>query len=761
MTLGLRPNVDVRRDSSGRIRSLSHLAEPFQPAGAAALAPRQLAEEYLRQAAPHFQLDEAALTTLAENVDGVLREEGVRLRWEREKHIDNVVVEQYAETYRGLKVWNSSVAVRVHTGAGVIGSTSQIDPEIDAEPPNLQRTPFAPERLSPDTLRRALNLETRPDEPIINHVSLVVYRFMPDDRFPPVDPNHASFEKPPERLPLPPLGGRHERDRYYVVTKVQFTLSTQQSSGMHWTALLDTESGEVLYIRPHTSGVNGAIFQIDPPTQGCVNCTGASAANTLEKYVTQLPLQGLHAGNPQRLVGNYISIERVEGPQYDPPTKPAGEDFLFSPTTTDFAAVNAYFHCDFLYRYVSGLGINVANYFNHTAFPIPTDPRGFHNIVYAEARGNTAGNGMGSYVFGVVEVDHQVGLASALRIVLHEFGHALLWDHIRQPNFGFAHSAGDSLACIYADPTSEMADRGLTFPFPALARRNDRTVADGWAWFGQEWNDQYGGEQVLSSTMYRAYLSTGGAAEQLAYKVFASKYMFYLIVKACGMMTEPTDNPEDFALLLIQADQLTQNFQGQTGGTSCKVIRWSFEKQGLYQPPGTEPPIMAEGQPPRTDVYIDDGRGGQYFYQPNWWSTQDVWNRHAADGGMDHQNPVSGQANYAYVQLKNRGTGNAVNASVRGFQGKVGSGFNWPDDFTAMSTPHVNAANPIVSGGHVVLGPFQWTPAHSGNGCMLMVATANGDPSIVENIWIEGLTIPNWRLVPFDNNIAQRNVTIT
>lgn len=762
MALKLTPNVDVHRDPSGRIRSLSHVAEPFQPAGVAPLAPRQLAEEYLREVAPHFQLEETALTTLAEKVDGRVRDEGVRLRWEREKRIGDVSVEQYAQTYRGLKVWNSSVAVRVHTGlAGVIGSESQVDPGIHAELPDLQTAPFAPERLSPETLRRALNVKTRPDEPVINHASLVVYQFVPEDRFTEVDPSNAGFEEPAERLPLPPLSGRHERSRYYVVTKVQFTLSTDQMPEMYWTALLDTESGEVLYVRPHTSGVNGSIFQIDPPTQGCPTCTGATAAATLDLYATQLPLDGLMAGNPQTLVGNYISVQQVVPPAYVPPTAPAGTDFLFSSTTTDFAAVNAYFHCDFLYRYLAGLGIDIATYFSGTTFPIPTDPRALGGSVNAQARGNATSNGMGSYVFGVVQSGFTVGIATAARVVLHEFGHALLWDHVDSPNFGFAHSAGDSMACIYADPNTRMADRGLTFPFPNIGRRNDRTVAGGWAWFGPNWNTQYGGEQVLSSTMFRAYLSTGGGATALAFRLFASQYMFYLVVQACGLLTAMTGDPTVYANALIQADMATTNFQGQTGGTNYKVIRWSFEKQGLYQPAGAPQPITTEGQPPPTDVYIDDGRGGEYTYQANWWSTQDVWNRLAADAGTTHQNPVSGQVNYAYVLLKNRGTGSAANASVRGFQGAVGSGFNWPGDFTPMATPAVAAPGLITSGGQVVLGPFNWTPAQSGNGAILMVATADGDASIVENPLILNLPIPNWRFVPFDNNIAQRNVTIT
>ena len=39
-----------------------------------------------------------------------------------------------------------------------------------------------------------------------------------------------------------------------------------------------------------------------------------------------------------------------------------------------------------------------------------------------------------------------------------------------------------------------------------------------------------------------------------------------------------------------------------------------------------------------------------------------------------------------------------------------------------------------------------------------MIVSANGDPSNVSN-FSAGETIPEWRLVPHDNNIGQRNVT--
>jgi hypothetical protein len=57
----------------------------------------------------------------------------------------------------------------------------------------------------------------------------------------------------------------------------------------------------------------------------------------------------------------------------------------------------------------------------------------------------------------------------------------------------------------------------------------------------------------------------------------------------------------------------------------------------------------------------------------------------------------------------------------------------------------------------VVVGPFQWVPTQVGHECMFMVVSASGDPSNISNLTAFD-SIPEWRLVPNDNNIGQRNV---
>jgi hypothetical protein len=115
------------------------------------------------------------------------------------------------------------------------------------------------------------------------------------------------------------------------------------------------------------------------------------------------------------------------------------------------------------------------------------------------------------------------------------------------------------------------------------------------------------------------------------------------------------------------------------------------------------------------------------------------------------------------VKVKNRGTSAAANVTVKGYHSLPGAGLTWPTDFTPMSpSAGLTAASvPANSSAEVTLGPFAWVPNLNayGHDCVLMIASVAGDPSNVAN-FAPGETIAEWRLVPNDNNIGQRNVQL-
>lgn len=768
MAIELTPGTKVYRDKDGIIRQIDHSSQPFISRSLTLPTPTELAEEYLREIAPHLQIETQLSANLMQKAAAESLTENLQIRFSKEKKVGSVTIVTFQQNINGLPIWNSDLSVRINAeSAAVVNVLNETYYNVSLKDYKQEYASFNAEKLDINKLRSVLDIQ-EPEtvqEIFITSKRMLVYRFSWEDR---VDDEQGLFptENKP-RISLQPLSDAYQEGKYYVVTEVLFSIISEKYGRVNWRAFIDADTGNVLYLRYFTAHIQGSIFDIEPTSQGCSTCTGISSNATLGAYISQVPLDNLDqpVSQVQHLDGTYISLRDLEPPNIAPPTQPAGNDFIYNANADGFAGVNAYYHCNLFFEYIESLGVDVQTYFANTVFPIPTDARAKNNDVNASCGGNAAGNGVGNLLFGLVEAGNTVGIAADLRVVWHEFGHALLWNHVNSPNFGFAHSAGDAMACIYADPSNQCPDKGLTFPFmtasnPAFGnRRNDRTVQQGWAWFGPQYNTQYNGEQVLSSTLFRAYLSTGGGSEILAYRQFASQYMFYLIVQGCGLLTQTTRDPAVYAEALKTADMNCQDFMlktRQAGGTNYKVIRWSFMQQGLYQPPGTQPPILQIGQPPAVDIYINDGRNGSYEWTDEWTNSPGIWNRQSADGGTVNQAPVAGVTNYLYVTLSNLGLQNATNITIKGYQSNSQDGFDWPVNWVPLQTAQLQVAGPVLPNGSTVVGPFQWLPAfQTGNG-VLMVASNVEDPSILDNPVIQNKQLGNWRLVPMDNNIAQR-----
>jgi hypothetical protein len=221
-----------------------------------------------------------------------------------------------------------------------------------------------------------------------------------------------------------------------------------------------------------------------------------------------------------------------------------------------------------------------------------------------------------------------------------------------------------------------------------------------------------------------------------------------------------------FANALKIADAGTEDFEGYRGGSFNKVLRWAFEKQGLYQPPGAPDPVIGPGAPPEVDVYFDDGRAGEYAFQPVFWECKDIWNRLtvSSDGGLAvHEVPVEGRTNFAYCLVKNRGTRHADNVSIRAYTagGKVRP--SWPDDWTRMESEEISVKGGIAPGADVLVGPFRWVPQSTNRESILMEVNADGDFSNLNEKSLlpcaKGPT-PDWTIIPFDNNLALRTTEV-
>jgi hypothetical protein len=408
-----------------------------------------------------------------------------------------------------------------------------------------------------------------------------------------------------------------------------------------------------------------------------------------------------------------------------------------------------------------------------------------------------------------------LGIACDARWVWHEFGHALIAGATGVLELPFAHSCGDALAAINCDPGSALAlaiyneesleaasglpsyafihARGVTFPWVTLPnRRHDRKASKGWSWalplgeaagYHQDQGDEggYHREQVLSSTLFRLYRALGGDAldddddPDVDRRRIAADYTTYLIVRALGSLgranTIPANDASVLASAMMDADAGTRLFDydgqdpqavGQTrvGGAVHKVVRWTFEKQGLFSI--DEPTAHGSGDPEPIDVFIDDGRRGEYRFTDHWAATDAaVWLRHKSDNKPGNQAPRRGQDNYLYVRVWNRGqqTAFGTKVQVRVAQSTID---HWPDS-AWLGLPSVRAGadkGDVPPEDHSVLGPFVWRPTHLGHYTVLVDCDAPGDRSNLN----PATGLPCTRtdlppsdladLVPYDNNVV-------
>lgn len=780
-------NPKIRRDRAGKVKQILHIQRPYTDKSID--DPDALVQSYLEEAS---ELLEIPSNIVRKSGADVTSDDSV-LRMDEHKKTDTSSIYLYQHYAQGLPVWDAGVTVtcdnqplrirssynsyRYDLKIGKLNGEEKIPPQkVDVE--------FLKEFLLEQGLKRAAGnpflkeiaemARKRFNVYKVTQARPILYRYTKKDRIHPeqMGPHESieglKFDK--FDIPLDPVPQEIEENVHYKVVDILFTAGIDDYiEPYNFRIFVEPHTGAILYARILIAHINGYVYLQDPDTKGSTGLGGSTPAATLDPLRDDVVLEGLNpptAGN-YSLVGEYIELEDISDPNVVAPT--SSTDFYYSVPSDEFSAVNAYYLSDKLFRMLSSYDINISTFFDGTSFPVRVDHRASigctcnnGNCKNASAPGNASSNGSDGFRYALVEANTPVGIATAWRVVLHEFGHACLWDNVNSPNFGFCHSMGDSLAVILNDPGTGAADRFESFPWSGIGRRHDRAIGSGWAYDGSEDDGGYGTEQILSTTLFRLYQMTGG--DYLGYSAdqeFAAKWIVKTILQTVSELT-PVSNPNNADELsdAMQSSEIgiTTPFLGIPGGHLHKVIRWSFEKQGAYLPappasPGTN---TSEGDPESVDVYIDDGRNGEYSPMLwNFWNTTDIWNRLMPDGLSGHQTPIVGVTNHLYVKVKNRGTQNATNIVVRGFQCVPGSGLVWPTDWTPLATASINVPGNLAPGASVDVGPFNWIPTTVDHDCLLVMVDATDDAA--NDSTVTG-PIPHFRLVPFDNNIAQRNV---
>lgn len=784
---------NLGRNDQGRVRLINHNQSPVSLDGT---TPQQVAQAYVREVADIYEIDSAQLSDLSVHPEKGIIDERASFRLLEEKGTPGSAVVSFVQTYFGLPVRQAGIDVVMMTQPiRVLSSSATFYHDITVKRPKADSVRRFAEFAGGDLIKILFPKGKVPSgsKPVVNNTRLVIFRY--DARNRQFEADQKTRQKQakglftPPTIPLAATPASIVDGNFYVALEAYFVLVVPGFGLINWLVLIEVETGTILYLEALIDGAAGYVFLTDPVTKsGNSSNSPSSTSATLNGFRDTVTLQDLNAptGGTQALSGSLVFVSSSLA---TPPTETSPYNFEYDSRTDNFSAVNAYNNCDRFFRMVSDMGFSQSSYFDGTTFPVQTNHR-WGSTVNANCAGNAAGNGIGAVNFELADssdTTHPLGSACDWRTVLHEMGgHGILYDHVNSANLGFSHSQGDSLAAILNDPESAITgtDRFITFPFTLfwdedfVTRRHDRDVASGWGWGGANDNyttsayKGYKSEQILSTTLFRFYRSIGGDAADVNQRSFASRFAAYLIFKAVGLLT-PTSaaaiaktSQTDYAPVTDYEQKLesadASNWisvnpsETYAGGAYYKVIRWAFEQQGLFRATGD--PVTSPGKPPEVDVYIDDGRAGEYQYQPNHWSCQDIWNRVAADGGMAHEEPIVGQTNYAYVRVKNRGSQAATNVVVRGFHCYPSVGLTYPNDWEPMTDVLLIAPNIAANDSTgVVVGPFQWTPSQVGHECMFFSVYATGDPSNIDGRITS--SIPEWRLVPNDNNIGQRNVS--
>jgi hypothetical protein len=330
-----------------------------------------------------------------------------------------------------------------------------------------------------------------------------------------------------------------------------------------------------------------------------------------------------------------------------------------------------------------------------------------------------------------------LGIAADPRWAWHEFGHVLSYAATGALEYQFAHSVGDALAAVLNDATSRLAGDGLydgaTYPWIPAGRRHDRDAAAGWCWCGRRNGLRftkpdfppllykgYVEEQMLSSSVFRFYRAIGGHPEnESAVRTRAATATGYLLMRSALLLGPselvPARSADALLSAMIDADIGTLN-SGELfpGGSLHKVLRWSFERQGLFAT--ADPGDYAEGygQPPAVDVWVMDRRenadSGGYDRVVLTWPEdltpeEEEEEEAEAEGPAWFADPKAGVhvANGDIrVFVRNRGGETATNVVVRAWAAPAVSGLlQWQPvgDATLANVPAGGCATASIAAG--------------------------------------------------------------
>jgi hypothetical protein len=566
--------------------------------------------------------------------------------------------------------------------------------------------------------------------------------------------------------------------QYFLAWDVRIRTNNPLSS---WRVLIDAMTGRlitVIDLAQYATG-NAEVFDPNPiVSSGDTTLRHTSAVATINAQRAAVTINRLDApvaGN-LRLHGSFVQMGELESPAVAEPVDPAG-NFSFSFDDNSFLDAMAYFHLDRFQNYVqTNLAMN-----NAANYSIKVDPQGLSGQDNSHYVPGGSGTGSIAYGGGIVPVpaSNPVPDAADAMVVLHEYGHAIQ-DNVN-PGFnngveGTGEGFGDFLAAVFYDDkhANPTATRGFMMSWDSemgTGSWGGRRYDVNWLYGDANYNaaaatgDPHTTGQFWCSTTFELYRKLGGDSQYSSVKSAGRDLTIRLHLMA--NFNVPAAGAT-FSQMALQIEAADGNLGGwrYPNGLHKKVIYDTFRRRQV-----TSFPVLP------VDVYINDGRNGGYGsltgndlftekqFLDNYWSTQDLWVRvvqyandadqQAGDPG-DHVEPPVNNTAYLYIRVKNKGASDSGPITVKAYHSDPTIGLVWPTDWTPTDTPSIAFAN-IPAGGKHVFGPFPWTPTHVGHECVFAIAECTNDHAVTQDL-APMTTVAHSDLVPFDNNIAQRNL---
>jgi hypothetical protein len=548
-------------------------------------------------------------------------------------------------------------------------------------------------------------------------------------------------------------------NRAYIAWQV--FIDTNEPNG-NWELWLDAADGKLLVVRDRNLSITRKAYVFSPDPVRSKQDTTLSWSSTeavLNNERLEVDLQNLDdpGANPCKLEGEYVECKELDTPTFAQPQ--SNGDFKYGAKDRKFLSVMAYHYLDRLITYLLGLGCTD---YNNSAAKVQVDAQACDG-----ADNSSSGlNASGTLIIKLGEGG--VPDASDPAVPVHEYGHSIYRVLGVASTYPYEYEQGwcDFLAACWLDRFNEhQFERSEVFPWdncPAVhwdsTRRLDLTTKFNDAGFASYGHDYKG--SVYATALWDWYLNIGGNSGDANVRRWAADEAIrtYLDMIVTTGVNSP---PATLANGLIDADA------ARTGGLYQKVIWDAFRRRGLwtnFTPVGN------------VDLYIRDSDTdtGEHASPQVHWTSPDIWVRNnppAVDPNDPndpnygenpedgHQPPINNVPNYLYVRVRNRGSqvATANNFSVEAFHCNPATAMLWPTHFQSMGTQNIAGAIP-ANGGSVRVGPFVWTPQIVDHECLLAVVKGTEDPTIADAIQATG-SVDHWKLVRFDNNVGQRNVS--